>query len=74
MRCSESVSGSLLDFRWNQKTPNVVVDHRRRLVGIIDVGGLGPADPALDLVCAWHLFNEPARRDTRREWAGGRSA
>jgi aminoglycoside phosphotransferase (APT) family kinase protein len=27
-----------------------------RLAGVIDVGGLGPADPALDLVGAWHLL------------------
>lgn len=36
-----------------------------RLVGVIDVGGLGPADPALDLVCAWHLFDESARQSLR---------
>ena len=49
-----------------------------RLVGIIDVGGLGPADPALDLVAAWHLL-EPGPRATLRdalgcddlEWARG---
>jgi len=27
-----------------------------RLAGILDVGDLGPADPALDLVAAWHLL------------------
>lgn len=37
-----------------------------RLAGVIDVGGLGPADPALDLVCAWHMFDEPARRTLRQ--------
>jgi len=36
-----------------------------RLVGVIDVGGLGPADPALDLVCAWHLFDDAARQSLR---------
>ncbi len=36
-----------------------------RLTGVLDVGGLGPADPALDLVGAWHLF-EPAPRDVLR--------
>jgi aminoglycoside phosphotransferase (APT) family kinase protein len=32
-----------------------------RLAGIIDVGGMKPADPALDLVSAWHLL-EPGPR------------
>lgn len=38
-----------------------------RLSGVIDVGGLGPADPALDLVCAWHLFDQSARSTLRHE-------
>jgi aminoglycoside phosphotransferase (APT) family kinase protein len=33
-----------------------------RLAGVIDVGGLGPADPALDLVCAWHLLEAGPRQ------------
>jgi aminoglycoside phosphotransferase (APT) family kinase protein len=36
-----------------------------RLTGVIDVGGLGAADPALDLVAAWHLLDAPARRELR---------
>jgi aminoglycoside phosphotransferase (APT) family kinase protein len=32
-----------------------------RLAGVIDVGGMKPADPALDLVSAWHLL-EPGPR------------
>jgi aminoglycoside phosphotransferase (APT) family kinase protein len=32
-----------------------------RLAGILDVGGLGPADPALDLVGAWHLLDRGPR-------------
>jgi aminoglycoside phosphotransferase (APT) family kinase protein len=46
-----------------------------RLTGVIDVGGLGPADPALDLVCAWHLL-EPGPRQVLRddlEWERGRA-
>jgi aminoglycoside phosphotransferase (APT) family kinase protein len=39
---------------------NVLVDHGR-LAGILDVGGLGPADPALDLVSAWHLLDTGPR-------------
>jgi aminoglycoside phosphotransferase (APT) family kinase protein len=32
-----------------------------RLTGVLDGGGFGPADPALDLICAWHLFETDAR-------------
>ena len=49
-----------------------------RLVGVIDVGGLGPADPALDLVAAWHLLEDGPRAALREslacddlEWARG---
>jgi aminoglycoside phosphotransferase (APT) family kinase protein len=56
---------------------NLLVDGGR-LTGVIDVGGLGPADPALDLVAAWHLL-EPGPRQAFRadlrcgdlEWARG---
>ena len=51
-----------------------------RLAGVLDVGGFGPADPALDLICAWHLL-EPGPRSVLRtelrcddlEWARGRA-
>jgi aminoglycoside phosphotransferase (APT) family kinase protein len=56
---------------------NLLVDGGR-LAGVIDVGGLGPADPALDLVAAWHLLDpgprEAFRADLRcgdLEWARG---
>ena len=49
-----------------------------RLAGVIDVGGLGPADPALDLVGAWHLLQSEPRELLREElecddlqWARG---
>jgi aminoglycoside phosphotransferase (APT) family kinase protein len=45
---------------------NVLVAHGR-LVGVLDVGGVGPADPALDLVSAWHLLDEAPRRAFREE-------
>jgi aminoglycoside phosphotransferase (APT) family kinase protein len=51
-----------------------------RLVGIIDVGGLGPADPALDLVSAWHLLETEPREALREdlgpddlEWERGKA-
>lgn len=39
---------------------NLLVDGER-LVGVLDGGGFAPADPALDLVVAWHLLGEQAR-------------
>ncbi|WP_051570980.1 aminoglycoside phosphotransferase family protein [Cryptosporangium arvum] len=36
--------------------PGNVLVAGERLAGVLDVGGLGPADPALDLVAAWHLL------------------
>jgi aminoglycoside phosphotransferase (APT) family kinase protein len=60
--------------------PGNVLVAQGRLAGVIDVGGLGPADPALDLVSAWHLL-EPGPRQLLRadlgcddvEWARGRA-
>jgi aminoglycoside phosphotransferase (APT) family kinase protein len=50
-----------------------------RLAGVIDVGGLGPADPALDLVGAWHVLDAVPRRAFRdrlgcddEEWERGK--
>ena len=40
-----------------------------RLVGVLDSGGYGPADPALDLVAAWHLL-DAERRERLRERLG----
>lgn len=45
---------------------NLLVRHGR-LVGVLDGGGFGPADPALELVCAWHLFDRHARSVLREE-------
>jgi aminoglycoside phosphotransferase (APT) family kinase protein len=51
-----------------------------RLAGVLDVGGFGPADPALDLVGAWHLLEAGPRRALRAdlgctdlEWQRGRA-
>ncbi|HEY2278053.1 MAG TPA: aminoglycoside phosphotransferase family protein [Streptosporangiaceae bacterium] len=53
---------------------------RARLSGVLDVGGLGPADPALDLVAAWHLLADGPRQALREtlgpddlEWARGQA-
>jgi aminoglycoside phosphotransferase (APT) family kinase protein len=58
--------------------PGNVLAAGGRITGVIDVGGLGPADPALDLVAAWHLLAPEPRRAFRAElhvddlqWARG---
>lgn len=60
--------------------PGNVLVRARRLAGILDVGGLGPADPALDLVAAWHLLEAAPRQVLRDdlgcddlEWERGRA-
>ncbi|MPZ01007.1 MAG: phosphotransferase [Actinophytocola sp.] len=45
--------------------PGNVLVADARLTGVIDVGGLGPADPALDLVAAWHLLDDVPRQALR---------
>jgi aminoglycoside phosphotransferase (APT) family kinase protein len=59
--------------------PNILVADRR-LVGVLDVGGLGAADPALDLVSAWHLLDTERRQllgdhvgCNEAEWHRGRA-
>jgi aminoglycoside phosphotransferase (APT) family kinase protein len=60
--------------------PGNVLVSNGRMVGVIDVGGLAPADPALDLVGAWHLLGTGPRRVLRDdlgcddlEWARGKA-
>jgi aminoglycoside phosphotransferase (APT) family kinase protein len=60
--------------------PGNVVVSSGRLTGILDAGDLGPADPALDLVAAWHLLEDGPRqvlRDDLRcddlEWERGKA-
>jgi aminoglycoside phosphotransferase (APT) family kinase protein len=47
--------------------PGNVLVAQGRLAGVLDVGGLGPADPALELVCAWHLLETAPRERLRAE-------
>ena len=60
--------------------PGNVLVSGGRLAGILDVGGLGPADPALDLVAAWHLLGTGPRQvfrddlgSTDLDWARGQA-
>ncbi|WP_432947047.1 aminoglycoside phosphotransferase family protein [Kribbella sp. CA-253562] len=68
------------DFRELPRTAADVMSHRdlipgnvlvtgERLSGVLDTGGFGPADPALDLVGAWHLL-EAGPRDVLRQTLG----
>jgi aminoglycoside phosphotransferase (APT) family kinase protein len=50
-------------------TPMNMLVRDERLVGVLDSGGFGPADPALDLVAVWHLFDRE-RRETVRTHLG----
>jgi aminoglycoside phosphotransferase (APT) family kinase protein len=57
--------------------PNLLITNGR-LTGVLDVGGLAPADPALDLVGAWHLLGAEPRQQFRHalhcddlQWARG---
>ncbi len=45
--------------------PNVLVCNGR-LVGLIDGGNFGPADPALDLMVGWNLLDEAPREVLRK--------
>jgi aminoglycoside phosphotransferase (APT) family kinase protein len=49
---------------------NVLVDGEH-VVGILDGGGFGPADPALDLVAAWHMLAVNGRARLRDELGCG---
>lgn len=51
--------------------PGNVLVSGGRLSGVIDVGGLGPADPALDLVAAWHLLETEPRQALREALGSG---
>jgi aminoglycoside phosphotransferase (APT) family kinase protein len=60
--------------------PGNVLVEEDRLSGVLDTGGFGPADPALDLVSAWHLLQPGPREVLRRtlacddlEWERGKA-
>lgn len=60
--------------------PGNVLVEGDRLSGVLDTGGFGPADPALDLVSAWHLLQRGPRELLRRtlgcddlEWERGKA-
>jgi aminoglycoside phosphotransferase (APT) family kinase protein len=61
-------------------TPSNLLVSGGRLTGVLDVGDMGPADPALDLVAAWHLLEAGPRQLLRGdlgsddlEWERGKA-
>lgn len=50
-------------------TPSNVLVADDRLTGVLDCGGFGPADPALDLIAAWHLLDDERRARFREALA-----
>lgn len=46
-------------------TPGNVLVANGRLAGVLDAETFGPADPALDLICAWNLFDAGPREALR---------
>jgi aminoglycoside phosphotransferase (APT) family kinase protein len=51
--------------------PGNVLVSGGRLAGVLDVGDLGPADPALDLVGGWHLLEAGPRQEFRAALGSG---
>lgn len=41
--------------------PSNILLRENQLVGVLDTGGFSAADPSLDLIPAWHLFDHDAR-------------
>lgn len=52
-------------------TPSNVLVAESRLAGVLDCGGFGPADPALDLIAGWHLLGDETRAVFRAELGVG---
>jgi aminoglycoside phosphotransferase (APT) family kinase protein len=47
--------------------PANLLVHGERLVGVLDAGSFGLADPALDLVAAWHILDRKPRHIVRSQ-------
>jgi len=83
MNHGDLMPGNVLVRRPDRPTGGRLADARPaelRLAGVLDVGGLAAADPALDLVGAWHLLEAGPRAALREalgsgdlEWARGRA-
>lgn len=67
------LSGSPVWVHTDLSAENVLVDADGHLSGVIDFGGLGIGDPAIDLLYAWDLF-DPSARQTFARAAGADDA
>ena len=47
--------------------PSNILVGKGRLVGVLDCGGFGPADPSRDVIAGWHLLDEGPRAVFRAE-------
>ena len=66
-RLRELGSPDALSMSHRDLTPPNLLVERGRLTGVLDSGSFGPADRALDLVAAWHLFDATGRARLRSE-------
>lgn len=65
LRCLPEVDDDVMSH--GDLTPQNVLVDAGRLVGVLDTGGYGAADPALDLVAVWHLLDHHRRQLVRSQ-------
>lgn len=63
----ELPSAGRLGMTHGDLTPENLLLDGERLSGVIDGGGFGPTDPALDLVSVWHLLAPATRLRVRQK-------
>jgi len=68
-RAADGADGDVMSHR--DLIPGNVLVSGGRLAGVLDVGQLEPADPALDLVAAWHLLETGPRQVFREDLGCG---
>ena len=61
----ELPSAGAVAMSYRDLIPANLLVQGERLVGVLDCGSFGPADPSLDLVVAWHLLDRERRATFR---------